>query len=179
LLHNAVCWATTGQIRGRVVDVAGLRPVSGAVVRAIPDPMNKNGAVTRTAVTDAYGSFVIRGLVPQPGYDLIASVPGFTSQHAQASNIHGIGEAATLPSDMIISQAAPGSISGTIQNTAGSPVPGAVVLAHLTAAAGYLGQVDFAASANAQGVYRFGNLPIGSYTLRIDPNFLTTSGYNG
>ena len=58
-------------------------------------------------------------------------------------------------------------------------VPGAVVLAHLTAAVGYLGQVDFAASANAQGVYRFGNLPIGSYTLRIDPNFLTTSGYNG
>ena len=48
LLHNALCWATTGQIRGRVVDVQGLRPVAGAVVRAIPDPMNKDGAVVRT-----------------------------------------------------------------------------------------------------------------------------------
>jgi hypothetical protein len=76
LLHNALCWATTGQIRGRVVDVQGLRPVSGAVVRAIPDPMNKDGAVVRTAVTDANGNYVIRGLVPQPSYDIEASVPG-------------------------------------------------------------------------------------------------------
>src|SRR5260370_27978582 len=52
LLHNALCWATTGQIRGRVVDVSGLRPVAGAVVRAIPN-MNTDGPVTRTAVTDA------------------------------------------------------------------------------------------------------------------------------
>src|SRR5438445_8470717 len=149
-------------MRGRVVDVQGLRPVSGAVVRAIPDPMNKNGAVTRTAVTDANGNYVIRGLVPQPSYAIEASVPGFTSQHAQSPSIHGIAEAVTL-GDLLVSQAAPGSISGTVQNTGGSPVPGAVVLAHLTAAVGYLGQVDFAASANAQGQYRFGNLPIGSY----------------
>src|SRR5262249_19570588 len=168
VLHNALCWATTGAIRGRVVDINGLRPVAGAVVRATPDPANKNGAVVRTAVTDANGNFNIRGLVPQPKYDIEASVPGFTSQHLTSPPIHGIAEAASL-GDVNVSAAAPGSISGTVKNSGGSAVPGAVVLAKLTAAQGYLGQVDFAASTNAQGQYRFGNLPIGSYTLTIDP----------
>jgi hypothetical protein len=178
LLHNALCWATTGQIRGRVVDVQGLGPVSGAVVRAIPDPNNTNGAVTRTAVTDANGNYVIRGLVPQPKYDIIASVPGFTSQHLTSPPVHGVAEAVSL-GDLLVSQAAPGSISGTVRSTTGSPVPGAVVAAKLTAAPGYLGQVDFAASTNAQGLYRFGALPVGSYTVTIDPTYLSTSGYNG
>lgn len=176
LVHNAFCWATTGQIRGRVVDINGLRPVAGAVVRATPDPNNKNGAVVRTAVTDANGNFNIRGLVPQPKYDIEASVPGFTSQHLTSPPIHGIAEAASL-GDVNVSAAAPGSISGTVKNAGGSAVPGAVVLAKLTAAPGYLGQVDFAASTNAQGQFRFGNLPIGSYTLRIDPTFLQSSGF--
>jgi hypothetical protein len=166
-----------------VVDINGVKPVAGAVVRATPDPTNvdstgkiRNGAVPRTAVTDANGNFVIRGLVPQPSYTLEASVPGFTSQHATTPAIHGIGEAGSV-GDVNVSAAAPGSISGTVKNAGGSAVPGAVVLAKLTAAQGYLGQVDFATSANAQGQFRFGNLPIGSYTLTIDPTFLQGSGY--
>src|SRR5262249_46581001 len=43
----------------------------------------------------------------------------------------------------------------------------------------YLGQVDFAASTNAAGQFRFGDLPIGTYALRIDPDFLKSSGYTG
>ena len=122
LLHNALCWATTGRSgsRGRR---AGVRPVAGAVVRAIPDPMNKDGAVVRTAVTDANGNYVIRGLVPQPGYDIEASVPGFTSQHLDGGAVHGM-EPIKLP-DLIVSRSAPGSLSGIVRNQAGSPVPGA------------------------------------------------------
>ena len=112
---------------------------------------------------------MIRGLVPQPGYDIEASVPGFTSQHLDGGAVHGM-EPITLP-DLIVSRSAPGSLSGIVRNQAGSPVPGAVVSARLTTAEGYLGQVDFAASTNAQGQYRFGDLPTGSYTLRIDPEY--------
>ena len=163
LLHNALCWETTGELRGRVVDVAGLKPVAGAVVRADPNANggmgsttpNADGAITRTAVTDANGQDIIRGLIPQPRYDLTASVPGYNSQHVSASNIHGVGEFADLP-DLLVSQASPGSISGTVTSPTNGPVPGAVVQAVLTAAPGYLGQVDFAASTNAQGQYRLG-----------------------
>jgi hypothetical protein len=176
LLHNALCWATTGQIRGRVVDVQGLRPISGAVVRAIPNA-NKDGAVTRTAVTDANGNYNIRGLVPQPVYSVEASVPGYTSQHLNLNGIHGVGEFVD-PGDLLVSAAAPGSISGTVTSSSGGPVPGAVVQAVLTVAPGYLGQVNFAASTNAQGQYRFGNLPIGGYTVTIPADYLTSSGFN-
>ena len=52
-----------------------------------------------------------------------------------------------------------------------------MVVAKLTAAEGYLGQVDFAATTNALGQFRFGDLPTGTYTLRIDPQYLQSSGF--
>jgi hypothetical protein len=183
LLHNALCWASTGQISGRVVDVNGLKPVGGAVVRATPDPTNvdstgkiRNGAVPRTAVTDANGNFVIRGLVPQPRYDVEAGVPGYTSEHVISPAIHGIGE--TFPVGDIHVHAAPGSISGTVKNTGGSAVPGAVVVATLTPPQGYAGPLTFTATTSGEGVFTIGNLPVGSYKLTIDPTFLQGSGYS-
>src|SRR5439155_9192984 len=47
----------------------------------------------------------------------------------------------------------------------------------LTATPRYVGQVDFAASTNAQGQYHIDKLPIGSYVLSIYADYLKNSGY--
>ena len=150
LLHNALCWATTGQIRGRVVDVNGCGRWPARWCGRSPNREHRMAPSPGRRLRMRTAAMSSGGWCRSRTTSVEASVPGFNSQHLQIPTrpwrrgIRG-------PRRPVVSAAAPGSISGTVKNSAGGPVPGAVVPAKLTAAAGYLGQVDFAASTNAQG----------------------------
>jgi Carboxypeptidase regulatory-like domain len=65
----------TGQIKGHVVDSMGatIRGASVFVHRTIPEEDN----VTLAAHTDVHGDFVLN--LPEGGYDLLVTSPGFAS----------------------------------------------------------------------------------------------------
>lgn len=67
----------------------------------------------------------------------------------------------------LFSQLTSGNITGTVYDPAGASVPGAAVTAVNTATG-----VSTATTTTSSGDYRFGNLPIGTYTITVDaPGF--------
>jgi hypothetical protein len=92
LTHAGLCWLTHFAIQGRITDTSR-QPLAGVVVRAIGDPAL--GPIA-TALTNADGTYLIRGLPPRPGgYQLEASLRGFLFQHARVSSEHGLGRRVT------------------------------------------------------------------------------------
>lgn len=88
LTHAGLCWLTHFAIQGRITDTAR-RPLAGVVVRATADPA---AGPAGTALTNADGTYLIRGVLPRPGgYDLEASLRGFLFQHARVGSEHGLG----------------------------------------------------------------------------------------
>jgi Tol biopolymer transport system component len=170
--HAALCWMTDFTLTGHVTDTS-LRPVSGALVTAT---LPGNALATRTALTSADGSFIIRGLQPpfNQSYDISAQAPGFVFQHASFAGQHGMKAAST---DLRMSPAAPAAISGLITNKqGGSGIAGVTVTATLNASAGFSGQTLFAALTASDGSYRISAIPSGTYAVRVDP---VPSGFSG
>src|SRR5262245_51870423 len=68
-------------------------------------------------------------------------------------------------------QAISGDLTGTITDSSGAAIPAATVVATNNATG-----VKTTTAANASGVYRFSNLPVGRYTLTgSSPRFATTT----
>jgi Tol biopolymer transport system component len=99
LTHAGLCWLTHFGVQGRVTDTSR-QPLAGVIVRAIGDPAQ--GAVG-TALTNADGTYLIRGLSPRPGgYTLEASLSGFLFQHERFGSEHGLGRRVTR--DLVMSR---------------------------------------------------------------------------
>ncbi|MCE5216267.1 carboxypeptidase regulatory-like domain-containing protein [bacterium] len=183
LMHNFLCWASTGTIQGRVLSVSdAMQPVTG------PNPVvlvyrGGHRVGDRTRVADFAvrceddGSFVVRGLAPGT-YSLDATRPGYEIAHDPGTTnaIHGGGSPATL--DLTLSRARPGSIAGTITSLAtGDPVAQTVVKAW-TVPTGYAGgEPDWStlgtpagtsAATGIDGKYQIDSLPEGDYLVRAD-----------
>lgn len=74
----------------------------------------------------------------------------------------------------LFGQATSGDVTGVISDKSGGAIPSATVTAENEATG-----VKSTTSTNAEGVYRFGNLPVGSYSITASSKGFTTSGVKG
>jgi protocatechuate 3,4-dioxygenase beta subunit len=179
----------TGLIVGQVIDAAGGRPISGAIVslntntaallaagRAGPseDEMIARGpAVPTRIITDAEGRFVLRNLA-KGRYSFSATAPGYLiGQHGQA-RAGGPGYPLELEEGEKIFDAAiklwkAATITGTVLDEANEPVVGANVRSMRRTVGG--GRVRWLMSTTTQtddrGVYRIASLPPGDYGVAV------------
>ncbi|MFC7370131.1 beta strand repeat-containing protein [Fictibacillus iocasae] len=105
-------------VSGFVITDTGA-PVANASVRAI----NEAGEIVQTATTDSLGRFTLTNLPPGT-LTIIAFAEGFPSASVDVTLAQGeVLEGVTL----VLSQEPVGTISGTITDVNGNPVPGAVI----------------------------------------------------
>ncbi len=157
--HAMFCWMFSADLVGQIRNINGGAPISGAFVQ-----LSQNGKVVGTAFSKADGTYTVRGL-PVGDWGISVTVPGFaTFNKAIGSRAHGLDQA---QADVLLTPAAPGSISGTVLDQFGQPVPNSTVQAHLRTNGLYTGQVDFFTVTQADGTYTFPSLPTGSYDVTL------------
>jgi len=160
IAHATFCWMFSADLVGQVTNVNGGAPVSGAWVRAL-----QGNTVVGSAFTRADGTYTIRGL-PVGAWGINVTNPGFLAfNKADAASSHGLGQQQV---DVLLSPAAPGSISGRAYDQANQPVPGAKVHATLQASVLYTGIRDFFATTGPDGTYIIPSAPVGSYLVTLD-----------
>ncbi len=152
-----------GMVRGRILDWQG-RPVAGAVLDLRPG-LNSflshffgTGYHWRSAFSDEAGRFVLQGVPPGREYVLTAFGPGLP---IQVRTDLEVSEGTVLEVDFHGEK--PASVSGTVRDTAGNPLPGArVAVAFLD-----LHELFFSPEAcppvraGKDGSFEIGNLPPG------------------
>lgn len=159
--HAMFCWMFSADLVGQVTNINGGAPISGAWVQAYA-----GGTLVGSAFSRADGTYTIRGL-PVGGWNILVSNPGFLGfNKATSSAAHGLDQSQL---DVLLTPAAPGSISGTTLDQEGDPVAGVKVHATLQANALYTGVRDFYATSQADGTYIIPSAPVGQYTVTLDP----------
>jgi carboxypeptidase family protein len=158
--HAMFCYMTSSDLVGRVTNIQGGAGVSGALVELI-----RGGNVIGAAVTDATGNYTIRG-IPVGNYNLRVIAIGFQSFFkATGNSAHGLGQA---QEDVLLTPASPGSITGTVRDQFGNPVPGTTLRATLQDPSGlFTGQREFFATTNVNGVYTFPNVLPADYLVEV------------
>ena len=138
----------TGSLQGTVTDAATSLPVEGAVVEA-------TGQVTRRTTTDDSGFY--RFPVLSTGeFQVTASKFAYLTQSTNVA----IAEAATTVQDFALALAPSYSLSGTVRDTSGEPLP----LAEVT----ILGTPLPAVVADQDGNYTFASVPQGFYAVQAE-----------
>jgi RNA polymerase sigma factor (sigma-70 family) len=136
------------RVAGEVVEAGGAG-VKGALVSLVAEGVF--ASTTRTAVTDPRGAFAF-GNVPAGSYRLSARKGGRTGR-AERSLIVASADAVE---GVVVRLAAGRFVSGTVRNTEGQPVPGAVV---------QTGRRPSTATSGSDGTYRLTGLGPGPLTL--------------
>jgi PKD repeat protein len=136
----------TGQITGTVSDAVG-SPVAGASVTAGPGGY--------TANTDGQGHYRLQNL-PAGTYSLTVSKTGFAA--ATQTGVEVV-EGDTTSVDVILVQAAPGAIRGTVTDSGGFAIAGALI---------EISPDAFTVSSAADGGFLVADLAPGTYSLQID-----------
>lgn len=120
LVHNTLCWMRTGAFQGKVLDVAGGKPVRD------PNPIvlmwrGLHTAGDRSTPPDYAvrcqddGSYMISG-IPPAFYSMEAVRPGYEIDHYDGYVVHGGWEPFVV--DFTISRARPGVAAGTVTSEA-------------------------------------------------------------
>jgi len=170
--HAMFCWCFSADLTGIVRNLNGGAPIAGALVQVLV-----GGTVVGSAFSRTDGTYIVRGLpVTAGGWSVRVSTPGFSSfQKDTGSGAHGLDQASL---DVLMSPAAPGSISGRVLDTsrpAGNPVPNVRIKATIQASPLYTGQRDFFATTGTDGRYTIPALPTASYVVSVDslpPGFI-------
>lgn len=129
VLHNAVCWMTTGYIEGVVQrfdpETNTVKPLPRALVRAVGvAPGSVVGVTSASAMTDSNGFYRMVGL--EAGIYLVdAERPGFKTQHPESVMVCGD----TVVMNLMMLQTPPGQIAGRVVDVNSQPVRGALVRA--------------------------------------------------
>jgi hypothetical protein len=139
----------TGLLAGTVTNAADGAPLARVSITA----RNSEGR-TRTAVTDANGTFSMRLAVGS--YELTAQAFGFVATSASAS----VSEGQTTTVDFALQAAPSHSLSGTIVDDQGQPLENVKVI--------LLGTPLEPAVTDAEGQYSFPSVPDATYQLRVD-----------
>jgi Carboxypeptidase regulatory-like domain len=148
--------ATAGVIAGTVTDVAG-NPVGDATVAAAGD-----GEASATSLTDGdVGAFELSGL-PVPGaFTITVTGDGFASRTVPFELTE---DAPTARGLTLVVSPITGTITGTVTDEAGNPLPGVSVTA--TGTDGSPGGVATTATSGSVGYYELGGLAApGEYTV--------------
>jgi hypothetical protein len=165
LAHTMFCWMFSADLVGQVKSLAGGAPVGGAFVEAI-----QGGRVVGTALSRIDGTYTIRGL-PVGNWGIRVTTPGFLSFFkSTGSGTHSLSQAQL---DVLLTPAPPASITGTVKDQFGQPVPRAKVQAVLLASPLFTGITVYTTETVNDGTYILPNIPVGSYTLSIIQPFPT------
>jgi len=178
---------TTGLIVGRVIDAAGGRPVSGAMVSLTGGPTRTAPAVSPTPgspqplpplpppriLTDSEGRFAFRNLT-RGNYSITVSKTGYASGAYGRTRPDGPPRSLQLDDnermgDVAIRLFKYGSISGIVTDEAGEPIVGAPVRADRRvwqAGRRILTQTS-SAQTDDRGVYRLFNLSPGEFVVSV------------
>ena len=138
----------TGTLAGKVWDSGSQAPIAGAIISA--RGTNDSG----TATTDRSGTYSIS--LDAGEYTVTASAEGYTSETVSitvkqtAKTILSFSLSSTVITE--------GTLTGTITDTSGTPLVGALVS---TGTGGYSGTTD------GIGTYTINNIPVGNYTLSV------------
>jgi Tol biopolymer transport system component len=184
LIHNFICWSSTGSIQGKVLSVSdGMKPVTGPntvvlIYRGAHVVGDRSRPADFAVRCQDDGSYVVNGL-PPGSYSLDATRPGYEIAHDPGGSwlIHGGGQPAVL--DMTIARARPGAIAGTVTSAATTLPLSQVVVRAWAVPSTYTGaaEPDWAslgtpagtsAATGADGAYTIGSLPEGDYFVRAD-----------
>ncbi len=158
--HAMFCWMFSADLVGQVTNLNGGAPISGAWVQAYV-----GGNLVGAAFSRGDGTYTIRGL-PVGGWTIQVDNPGFLSfNKAVSSGAHGLDQSQL---DVLLTPAAPGSISGTVTDLFGQPVPNVRVRATLDASPLYTGQTEYFATTGADGTYIIPSAPVGSYEVVVE-----------
>ncbi|CEK16366.1 periplasmic component of the Tol biopolymer transport system [Chthonomonas calidirosea] len=160
LIHNVLDFLRTGYIYGSVRSYNGgaAVPLANVLVRAF----DAQGNEVSTALTQADGSYILRGLYPNGIYALDAIAPGYVTQHATGIEFHG---GYGVRNDFFMSQAQPGVISGKITDAVtGLPVPNITVEA-LDISGAAPANTFFTGVSAPDGTYFIKNVPASSYEV--------------
>jgi large repetitive protein len=160
-----------GAVTGLVTTNGGLRPVFTV---AAYNPSGTRRGITTTNAAGIYSIVLPPGTYKMVAYDDAGSfAPSFFRDHLTFADADAVtvGAAQTISStDFFLQLGA--RLSGSVVNTAGAPIPGAVVIAYSTAGL----QITFAI-AGADGRF-FMTVPPGTYRfVAIDPAFQYAAGY--
>ncbi len=144
--------STGARITGRILSAADDSPVAGALVSAIDN--DQVGSGSGSAVTDADGHYLLSGL-PVGTYRIEVLSEQFAPL---ARQLVTLSDNATVPLSLALAPGA--SLSGTIRNSAGAVISGALVQAFLTN-----GLAGRSVSSDAQGRFSLTGLAPGNYHL--------------
>ena len=163
----------TALIVGRVVDAGTGGPVAGAILQVSGSSLPPTpGSPPPRVMTTAQGQFVIRGL-QKGAVNLNVSKPGYLMASSGQLRPRGPSRPVTIESDdahvtdVVLRMWKFGSISGTVVDESGEPVPGVGVQAFDRNYFG--GQARFVPSGSAltddRGIYTIDNLVPGDYVV--------------
>jgi Zn-dependent protease len=179
----AISLVPEARIAGRVVDDRG-QPIAGATIVAMhPNPLEQVARVlragraqTNTAVSDATGRFVLRGLAAGRGLRLEATAPEYGSARFGGVDV----EAGAVRSDIVFTLHRGLPLAGLVVDTGGRPIVGAAVrYARLEETTGMPLQLPMqerppvAAHTDANGQFVISGLEAGRYDFGI-----SASGYS-
>ncbi|MBM3458034.1 MAG: carboxypeptidase regulatory-like domain-containing protein, partial [Armatimonadetes bacterium] len=163
MAHAMFCWMFSANITGQVRSLSGGVPVVGAFVEMI-----QGGQVVGTAFTRPDGTYQIRGL-PVGGWGVRVSNPGFLAFNKDNSaGAHGLGQASL---DVLLTPAAPASLSGRVLDQFDQPVPNTRIKAVLRASPLFTGTTTFVTTTLPDGQYTLTNLPVGTYDVSVGAPF--------
>ena len=163
LSHAMFCWMFSADLVGQVRSLGGpggTAPISGAWIQAF-----QGGQLVGSAFSRADGTYSIRGL-PVGGWTIVVNNPGYASfNKATGSGAHGLTQAQL---DILLSPAAPGSISGKVLDQFQQPIPNVKIKATIQASPLYTGQRDFFATTGLDGKYIIPSAPVGTFDVMVD-----------
>ncbi len=159
-----------GTIAGQVVDAQNNQGIAGALVEVI------SGTTTiALATTDAQGNFTIPN-VPVGVYTVQATAPNY--KPASVTGVQ-VQTAATTRVTIQLARAQPGSISGRVTRTDGTPIGGVAVEVVQPATGEVVAtgvtEEQSTVVAGYQRNYLITNVPLGTYTVRVKaPGYTAT-----
>ena len=159
-----------GTINGQVVDAVTNQGIPNALVEVL-----SGDNVIKTATTDAQGNFTISE-VPVGTYAVRASAPNYKPNTVTGVQVPTAG---TVTVTIALSQAQPGSISGRVTRVDGTPVGGVRVEVVQPATGEVVASTTTDAAFTTVGDYQrnylITNVPLGTYTVRVNaPGFTST-----
>jgi hypothetical protein len=158
--HRTTLTLPGGELRGRVVDAGDGRPLRAVLVRLLHEGAAERDDSVGTAISDADGSFVFRGL-GDGNYGLLAVDGLGTGSSEGSSRLDGITVSTAAPTAPVELRArAAGSATVLVTTGSGAPVSGATVLC-VDAEGRPLGGRALATT-GTDGRAAFGGLPAGT-----------------
>ncbi len=152
--------ATTGELKGTVVDSATGLPLSGAMIAA-------SGAGIYTASADASGNFSLSSM-DAGSYTISVSSTGYGTRTYTVTII--AGTATNLGSIALVMNATTGTVQGKVTDASnGAPIAGAAITV--------TGSTTWTAVTSADGTYKITGIAPGAITISADKTgYITASG---